>query len=75
MLQAVVQHWRALKNSSVGALRETYIQRFGKLTAIDHGWSLQVEPKAVDVLLGRLPWGIGTIRLPWMKNMLFTEWY
>jgi hypothetical protein len=75
MLQAVVQHWSALKNSSVEALRETYLQRFGKLTASDHGWSLQVEPKAVDVLLGRLPWGIGTIRLPWMKNLLFAEWY
>ena len=75
MLQAVVQHWSALKNSSVEALRETYLQRFGKLTAIDHGWSLQVEPKAVDVLLGRLPWGIGAIHLPRMKTMLFTEWY
>jgi hypothetical protein len=75
MLQVVVQHWSALKNSSVEALRETYLQRFGKLTKTDHGWSLQAEPKSVDVLLGRLPWGISSIRLPWMKTMLFTEWY
>ncbi len=74
MLQAVFQHWSALKNSSVEALRETYLQRFGKLVASDHAWSLEVEPKAVDILVGRLPWGIGTIRLPWMKSILFTEW-
>jgi hypothetical protein len=75
VLQAVIQHWTALKNTGIDALRETYLQRFGKLTKVDHGWSLQVEPKVMDVLLGRLPWGIGTIRLPWMKGMLFTEWY
>src|SRR5688572_28334945 len=57
VLQAVIQHWNALKNTGIDALRETYLQRFGKLTNVDHGWSLQVEPKVMDVLLGRLPWG------------------
>jgi hypothetical protein len=75
VLRAVIQHWNALKNTGIDALRETYLQRFGKLTNVDHGWSLQAEPKVMDVLLGRLPWGIGTIRLPWMKSLLFTEWY
>jgi hypothetical protein len=75
LLQAVIRHWSALKNTGIDALRETYLQRFGKLTRADHGWSLQPEPKVVDVLIGRLPWGIGTIRLPWMKPVLFTEWY
>jgi hypothetical protein len=75
ILRAVIQHWSALKNTGIEALRETYLQRFGKLTKVDHGWLLQVEPGTVDVLLGRLPWGFGTIQLPWMKNILFTEWY
>jgi hypothetical protein len=35
---------------------------------------LQVEQKAVDVLLNTLPWGIGVIKLPWMKEILHTEW-
>lgn len=74
LLQFVIHHWSALKNTGIEALREAFLQRFGKLTKVDHGWCLQVEPKAMDVLLGRLPWGISTARLPWMKGLLFTDW-
>ena len=74
LLRAVIEHWAALKNTGIDALRETFLRRFGKLTKANNGWLLQVEQKAVDVLLSRLPWGIGTIRLPWMNNILYTEW-
>jgi hypothetical protein len=74
LLSAVIQHWSALKNTGIPALRETFLQRDGKLVTVDNGWLLQVEPQAVDVLLSRLPWGIGTTQLPWMKGILYTEW-
>jgi hypothetical protein len=74
LIEAVIQNWPALKNTGVDAFRETFLLRFGKLTQVDNGWLLQVEQKAVDVLLSRLPWGIGTIRLPWMDKILYTEW-
>ena len=74
LIEAVIQHWTALKNTGVDAFRETFLLRFGKLTQVDNGWLLQVEQKAVDVLLSHLPWGIGTIRLPWMDKILYTEW-
>jgi len=45
------------------------------LTEVDNGWLLQVEQKPVDVLVNHLPWGIGTIRLPWMQEILYTEWF
>jgi hypothetical protein len=63
-----------LKNTGREALRETFLQRLGKLSPTDHGWLLQVEQKAVDFLLNRLPWGIGVIKLPWMDEKIFVEW-
>ena len=74
MQQEVIKHWSSLKNTGIAALRETFLQRDGKLSNTDNGRLLQVEQKAVDVLLNTLPWGIGVIKLPWMKEILHTEW-
>jgi len=74
LLQAVIGHWTALKNTSVAGLRETFLHRAGKLHRIEGGWKLQVERKAFDVLLSKLPWGIGMIKLPWMRERLMVEW-
>jgi len=74
LLKEVIGQWSILKNTSIGGLRETFLQRQGKLTEVDDGWLLQVERKAVDILLNHLPWGIGLIKLPWMENLLFMEW-
>ena len=74
LLTEVIKHWSVLKNTSKDSLRETFLQRKGKLSRVDDGWLLQVEQKGVDILLSHLPWGIGTIKLPWMKNILHVEW-
>ena len=74
MLGALIAHWSALGSTSVDGLRETFLQRPGTLVHGDRGWNLTVEPRAVDVLLDRLPWGISIIKLPWMREVLYTEW-
>jgi hypothetical protein len=74
LLKAVITHWAVLKNTSVDGLREAFLQRGGKLSKVDDGWLLQVEQKAIDVLLNHLPWGIGILKLPWMNEMLYVEW-
>lgn len=74
LLEAVIEHWEALKGASVPALRQTFISREGKLSQKEEHWLVQVERTGVDVLLDRLPWGYGVIKLPWLKNMIFTEW-
>lgn len=74
LLKEVIGHWSVLKNTSVEGLRETFLQRNGKLTRVEKGWKLQLERKSVDVLLAKLPWGIGIIKLPWMTEMIFVEW-
>lgn len=74
LLQNVIAHWEILKNTSVDGLRETFLQRNGKLTRVDKGWKLKVERKTVDILMDKLPWGIGHIKLPWMSEMMYVDW-
>ena len=75
LLEAVISHWQALKDTSVEGLRGTFLIRNGKLTQRDDGdWLLQVESKSFDILLNSLPWGISMIQLPWMPKMLRVEW-
>jgi len=48
--------------------------RDGKLEQVDEGFRLTVERRAQDVLLARLPWGIGVLGFPWMKERIFVRW-
>jgi len=74
LLTEVIRHWEVLKNTGIDGLRETFLQRPGKLSRNQNGWKLIVEKKAVDILIGSLPWGLGIIKMPWMAEMLFVEW-
>jgi hypothetical protein len=74
LLAATIQHWEALGKTSIAALRMSFLQRRGVLRGIDQGWQLQVEPESFDMLLGKLPWGIAIVKLPWMTRPIFTEW-
>ena len=74
VLQSAIEHWSALKNTSAGGLRSAFIERHGLLRRNDGGWKLNLERKSYDILLGQLPWGIGIVKLPWMKRAIFTEW-
>lgn len=80
LLQSVIAHWKALGRTSVAGLRETFLQRRGRLmkerprSDAPPAWRLRVEKRGLDVLLDRLPWGFSTIRLPWMEGVLHVEW-
>ncbi|MHA4739821.1 contractile injection system tape measure protein [Dyadobacter sp. MSC1_007] len=76
MVEAAIDQWKVLKTMSADGLREMFLLRDGKLSRDGEGtgWRLQVEKKAQDVLLERIPWGFSVIRLPWMRDMLFVEW-
>lgn len=74
LLEVVVQQWKALGEVSTASLREGFLSRPGKLSKKENGWLLQVEQKAIDVLLDRLPWGLSLVKFPWMKEMMHVEW-
>ena len=74
LLVAVLRHWSALRSSSADWLRTQFFLRDGKLEKVDEGFRLTVERRAQDVLLARLPWGLGVIGFPWMKEKVFVRW-
>lgn len=75
LLESVIRHWEALRNTSPDGLRGTFLLRSGKVLMREDGdWALQVEANTADILLDQLPWGISMIKLPWMRTMLWVEW-
>lgn len=74
LLKSVIQHWAALKNTSITGLRHSFLQREGLLSRKGDGWLLQIERKTMDILLEQLPWGYATVIFPWNKYLIFTEW-
>jgi hypothetical protein len=74
LLAAAIAQWSILKNTSVEGLREGFLQRGGKLFSKNGNLYLQVEKNAIDILLDYLPWNLGTIKLPWLKDVLRVEW-
>ncbi|MBD2325969.1 contractile injection system tape measure protein [Alkalinema sp. FACHB-956] len=74
LLQSVIGHWSALKNTSIEGLQTSFLQRSALLRERDRGWYLQPEKAAFDLLLKQLPWSISIIKLPWMAQPLYTEW-
>jgi len=74
LLIETIGYWVQLKNTGIDGFREAFLRRKGKLSVSSNGWLLQPEQKPIDVLLTHLPWGIGIVKLPWMKELLYTEW-
>ena len=78
LLNAVIQHWSALGSTTPAGLRQTFLRRIGRLVEHDSyesgHWRLKVQPSSFDVLLDRLPWSYGTIKLPWMKGAVHVDW-
>jgi hypothetical protein len=75
LLNAVINHWQALGQVSRDALREGFFKREGKLSMKANDWQLDVERKAQDILLSKLPWGLSHIHLPWMPGKyLAVQW-
>ena len=74
VLRAVLEHWTALRSSSPEWLRQQFVLREGKLEPADSGFLLTIERRAQDVLLARLPWGIGVVGLPWLTDRIFVRW-
>lgn len=73
-LKEILSHWSALKSTKVESLRESFVQRSGRLTKEGGSWQLHVAAKAYDILIEQIPWSFSIIKLPWMKNPLFTQW-
>jgi len=74
LLGAVLHHWSALKSQSVQFLRQQFFWCNGKLKTVDGGWRLTIKKRAQDILLDKLPWGVGVIQMVWMNGTLHVTW-
>jgi len=74
LLEGILQQWTIIKDSSVAALRETYLQREGRLDHLPTGWRLHVQRKTVDQLMDYMPWPISTVAHSWMAEPLYVTW-
>lgn len=74
LLQSMIENWPIVRGSSIAALRETFLQREGKLMHADSGWRLQVQRKTLDVLVDQLPWSIGVVFHAWMPGAVHVTW-
>ena len=73
-IASVKAQWPQMKNTSLETFKRTFIRREGLLSRKDEHWQLQVKFAAVDVLLKKLPWGVSTVKLPWIEGILFVKW-
>ena len=74
LLGAVIANWPIIAGTSIEALRETFLQHDGRLRLEDDKWRLQVQRKALDVLVDQLPWSFATIFHRWMPHPLTVTW-
>jgi hypothetical protein len=75
LLNAVIEHWKILGDTSIAGLRETFLQRKGKIILTENEkLELWVKQEGVDILLAQLPWGIEMIKTPWMEDFLQCYW-
>lgn len=74
MLDSVVYHWSALKNTSTDVLRSEFLQREGKLDWSESNPKLTIERKTQDLLLEKIPWNISIVKIPWIEKLIYTQW-
>ena len=74
LLESVIEHWAALKSTSVDGLRQAFLLRDCILTKKDSNWKIHMERKTIDVLLEKIPWGYSIIFLPWNQYQIHVEW-
>jgi hypothetical protein len=74
LLKAVTANWPSIANVSASALRETFLQRAGRLQYQDGRSQLSVERKTLDVLVDQIPWAFSIIYHPWMATPIHVTW-
>ncbi|MFN6944057.1 MAG: contractile injection system tape measure protein [Cytophagaceae bacterium] len=74
LLGGVIQNWGVLKKTSPDNFRVSFLQREGKLFNTGNAYHLKIERRGYDVLIDRLPWGLGMVKLPWMEKFIQIDW-
>lgn len=74
LLAAIIANWPIMRNSSAEALRETFLQREGRLDRAEESWHLTVQRKGLDVLVDQIPWSFVLLFHRWMPRPIHVTW-
>ncbi len=74
LLQAAIEHWSAIGESSLNGFRGNWLVRDGILEESEDRWQLTVEKRAYDLLIHQSPFSFSIIKYPWMKKPLHVKW-
>lgn len=74
LLKSIISNWKIIQNTSIAGLRETFLQREGRLERFDDGWKLRVQRKTVDVLVDQVPWNVSVVYHDWMSQPIHVTW-
>jgi hypothetical protein len=74
LLDACLAQAPMLGAISRDGLRGSFLLRQGVLYPEMGHWLLRVERESFDIVLDRLPWSFGWVRLPWMTAPLQVDW-
>jgi hypothetical protein len=73
-LRSVIANWGVIPNTSIAGLRETFLQREGKLYREPDRFVLRVERKTLDILVDQIPWSIAIVYHAFMPCPLHVTW-
>ena len=74
LLQSINKQWSPLQNTSIDGLRTSFLKRDGRIVEDDEYFFLNVETRAFDMLLDKLPWSINLVKIGWMLKPMNVEW-
>lgn len=74
MMDAAIAQWTIMQGTSVDALRESFVNRDGKIVVKEHTMELTVSAKGIDMLLDHLPWNLSLVNLSWVGSLIHVEW-
>ena len=75
LMLGMIQNWKTIGNTSISGLRQTFLQRKGRLHLKEDGmWYLTIEPGTFDMLLDSLPWSYSVIKHAWMERAIHVTW-
>jgi len=74
LIQAAIQQWEKMKNSTLESFRASFLQREGLVWQKEDAWFQLVTPRGYDIILQTLPWSFGMIKTSWTDKFFYTEW-
>lgn len=74
LLTALISNWDKLGNTSPDGLRNTFLNRNGLLEEKNEAYQLTIETGSIDILLNYIPWHINLVKLPWLKQIIYSSW-